>query len=123
MQTPMLSLTRGYPPTISTPSYGKGPHNQSKKSNDGSKNLHNQDLDKQTWIRSIRQRSTAPYNADTHPTRQITQSNSQASPKQGISSKVVALRVEIRASDIGQFGGKDDGTDDSKDGYQFAKDD
>ena len=76
-------------------------YNQSKKSNHRSKNLHNQDFDKQTWIRSIRQRSTTPHNAYTDTTCQITQSNRQSRPKQRVASEVIALCVEIGTGDIG----------------------
>src|SRR5579859_6060123 len=115
MQTPALSPTPISPPKISHIPSNKE-YNQSKKSNNRRKNLHNKNLDKQTRIRRISQGSTTPYNPHTNPTSQITQSHCQSSPKKGISSKIVAFGVEIGASDVIQFGGEDDCADYSEDG-------
>jgi hypothetical protein len=77
----------------------------------------------QTWIRSIRQSSTASINAHRYATHQIAHSHCQASPEQRIPSIVIASRVECISFHYTKFGREYNGHDDAVDGYNFAEND
>jgi hypothetical protein len=77
----------------------------------------------QAWIGSICQCRATAIDAHTNTTNQIAHANRYPRPEQSIAGVIVAGRVYSITAYPSDFGGKDDGHDDSVDGDDFAKDD
>lgn len=102
------------------------PNDQSKQTQDTTEHLHNQNLDKQLRIRSIRHSCITTRDSHSYSATQVAHAHRQPTPKQNVSGKIIRRGVEGGGSVFeiaGDFGREDDGHDDAVDRYDFAEDD
>ena len=104
-------------------------NNDTKDTEGRSKNLHNQNLDKQRWVLCIRNSTTGSSNSNRNPRGNICQTNRKTSREHSVSSVVISgvipafFQVKVRAFWFLNFVGKDNGHNDTVDSSGFAEND
>lgn len=98
---------------------------ETKETQDGTKDFHDENLDKQLRIRRIRHRRIGTGDADRDTTEQVAHAHSDPRPEEQVAGQVIVARPELvgRLKVARDLGAEDDGHDDAVDGHNFAEDD